>query len=105
MDVINYFVGKRNWQCIVQHENCTQALVQKLEKVSKLPELGRIFNFRISCSKDYGATWPKMTDIDGDSSGGYSDLAAIDDDTLLMVWEHNDTGNIYSTQTTVANWC
>jgi hypothetical protein len=86
---------------------CERALMQGLNGTmfSSEPDLKKRRGMTISCSKDYGATWPKMTDIGGDSSGGYSDLAAIDNDTLLMVWEHNDTGNIYSTQTTVANWC
>ena len=72
---------------------------------SSEPHLKKRAGMTISCSKDYGVTWPKTTDIDGDSNGGYSDLAAIDPDTLLMVWEDNDSGNMYSAQTTVSSWC
>jgi hypothetical protein len=86
---------------------CERALIQGFNGTmfSSEPDLKKRRGMTISCSKDYGYTWTKTTDIDGDNSGGYSDLAAIDAETLLLVWEHNDTGNMYSIQTTVSNWC
>jgi hypothetical protein len=72
---------------------------------SSEPHLKKRKGMTLSCSKDYGVTWPKTTDIDGDNNGGYSDLAAIDPDTLLMVWEDNDSGNMYSAQIAVSSWC
>jgi hypothetical protein len=86
---------------------CERALIQGFNSTmfSSEPDLKKRRGMTISCSKDYGVTWPKTTDINGDNSGGYSDLAAIDVDTLLMVWEDNSSGNMYAIQTTVSDWC
>jgi hypothetical protein len=72
---------------------------------SSEPDLKKRRGMKISCSKDYGVTWPKTTDIDGNNAGGYSDLAAVDSDILMMVWEDNETGNMYSVQSRVSHWC
>jgi hypothetical protein len=86
---------------------CERALIQGYNATmfSSEPHLKKRAGMTISCSKDYGVTWPKTTDVNGDNAGGYSDLVAIDPETLLMVWEDNESGNMYSVQTTVSDWC
>jgi hypothetical protein len=86
---------------------CERALIQGYNGTmfSSEPDLKKRRGMTISCSKDYGVTWPKTTDIDGDNDGGYSDLAAVDSDILMMVWEDNETGNMYSVQSRVSDWC
>lgn len=57
----------------------------------------------VSCSKD-GVTWPHSIVINGDNPGGYSDLTALPDGNLLMVWEDSATGNMWS-ETFGTSWC
>ena len=58
----------------------------------------------LNCSTDDGASWSYGRHLNNDKHGGYSDIVVLGHGKLLVVWEDNESHNMWSHQVGT-EWC